>query len=42
MLIASALAGLLWEMVGAAVTFYGGAVFSAAALLLLMFRGRAA
>ncbi len=42
MLIASALAGLLWEMAGATATFYGGAVVSAAALLMLMSRFRAA
>jgi len=38
MLIASALAGLLWVQLGAAVTFYAGAVFSAAALIMLMLR----
>ena len=40
MLIASALAGLLWDTVGAAVTFYAGAVFSLAALILLVIAGR--
>ena len=35
MLIASVLAGLLWDMLGAAATFYAGAAFSAAALGLL-------
>ena len=35
MLIASALAGLLWDTVGAAATFGAGAAFSAAALVLL-------
>ncbi len=35
MLLASALAGLLWDRLGAAFTFGAGAVFSAAALLLL-------
>ena len=35
MLIASALAGLLWDKLGAAVTFYTGGVFSLVALVLL-------
>ena len=35
MLIASVLAGLLWDTLGAAVTFYAGAAFAAAALVLL-------
>jgi len=35
MLIASALAGLLWDTVGAAATFYAGALFSLAALIML-------
>ena len=35
MLIASALAGLLWDTVGPAATYGAGAVFSAAALVLL-------
>ncbi|MGH8649503.1 MAG: MFS transporter, partial [Burkholderiales bacterium] len=38
MLIASILAGLLWDELGAAVTFYAGAGFSVLALALLMFR----
>jgi MFS family permease len=40
MLAASALAGLLWDRLGPATTFYAGAVFSAAALLMLAWRGR--
>jgi MFS family permease len=40
-LVASALAGLLWDRLGAAVTFYAGAGFSLAAFSLLMLgRGR--
>jgi MFS family permease len=40
-LVASALAGLLWDRLGAAVTFYAGAGFSLAAFTLLMLgRGR--
>ena len=35
MLIASVLAGLLWDTLGAATTFYSGAAFSAVALVLL-------
>lgn len=35
MLVASALAGLLWDTLGAAVTFYAGAAFSLAAFILL-------
>lgn len=35
MLIASVLAGLLWDRLGSAVTFYAGAVFSIAALIML-------
>jgi MFS family permease len=35
MLVASVLAGLLWDQIGAAVTFYAGAIFAAVALLLL-------
>jgi len=38
MLIASVLAGLLWDKVGAAMTFYVGSAFSAAALLMLVLR----
>ena len=36
MLIASALAGLLWDRVGAAATFYAGALFSVVALIMLV------
>ena len=36
MLIASVLAGLLWDTLGAAVTFYAGAAFSLVALVLLL------
>lgn len=36
MLIASVLAGLLWDKLGAATTFYAGAAFSVAALVMLM------
>ena len=35
MLLASALAGLLWDRLGAAATFYAGAGFSLLALLLV-------
>lgn len=38
MLVASVLAGLLWDELGAAVTFYAGAVFSILALALLILR----
>ncbi|MDB5762943.1 MAG: transporter [Herminiimonas sp.] len=38
MLAASALAGVLWDQLGAAATFYGGAVFAGIALLLLLVR----
>src|SRR5574341_366546 len=38
MLIASVLAGLLWDQLGAPVTFYAGAAFSALALALLVLR----
>ena len=37
-LIASALAGLLWDKLGAATTFYAGAVFSVLALVILLLR----
>lgn len=37
-LIASILAGLLWDRLGAAVTFYVGALFSMAALVMLLAR----
>ncbi|HJV54129.1 MAG TPA: MFS transporter [Noviherbaspirillum sp.] len=39
MLVASALAGLLWDRFGAATTFHAGVAFATAALALLMFRG---
>lgn len=38
MLIASALAGVLWDQVGASATFYAGAGFAGLALLLLLLR----
>jgi MFS family permease len=38
MLIASVLAGLLWDRLGAATTFYAGAAFSVLALAILMLR----
>jgi len=38
MLIASVLAGLLWDKLGAAVTFYAGAVFSMLAFMMLVLR----
>ena len=38
MLVASALAGLLWDRFGSATTFVSGAAFSAAALALLLLR----
>jgi predicted MFS family arabinose efflux permease len=38
MLIASVIAGLLWDELGAAVTFYAGAAFSILALALLVLR----
>lgn len=38
MLIASAVAGLLWDGLGAAVTFYGGALFSLIAFVLVASR----
>ncbi|EIK52383.1 major facilitator superfamily transporter [Stutzerimonas stutzeri TS44] len=40
LLLASVLAGWLWQTYGAAVTFYAGAGFSALALVLLMLRWR--
>ena len=40
MLAASVLAGLLWDRLGAAYTFYAGAGFCVAALLVLWARGR--
>ncbi|KIF80042.1 MFS transporter [Noviherbaspirillum autotrophicum] len=41
MLVASVVAGLLWDRFGAATTFQAGAAFAAAALVLLLFRGAA-
>jgi MFS family permease len=38
MLAASVLAGVLWDRLGAAATFYGGAIFAGIALLLLFIR----
>ena len=40
MLIASVLAGLLWDSLGSAVTFYAGALFSLAALIMLVLGSR--
>lgn len=40
MLIASALAGLLWDQFGARFTLIGGAVFSALALPAILWQGR--
>jgi sugar phosphate permease len=40
MLVASVLAGLLWDQLGPGVTFYAGTVFSLAALLMLALRSR--
>jgi MFS family permease len=40
MLIASALAGLLWDQFGARFTFVGSAIFSALALLAILWRSR--
>jgi len=40
LLVASAVAGLLWDAFGASFTFYAGACFAAAALLLLLARRR--
>jgi MFS family permease len=40
MLIASVLAGLLWESLGPGATFYAGAMFALAALLMLALQGR--
>ena len=39
MLFASALAGLLWDSLGAAYTFIGGGLFGAAALIAIILRG---
>lgn len=41
MLLASALAGLLWDRFGAPQTFIAGALFSAAALVVVLLRSRA-
>ena len=38
MLVASALAGLLWDRLGAAFTFVAGGFFAAAALLVMVSR----
>ena len=40
MLIASILAGLLWDRLGPGVTFYAGAVFASVALVMLALRSR--
>ena len=40
MLVASVLAGLLWDRLGPGVTFYAGATFALAALLMLALRSR--
>ena len=40
MLIASVLAGLLWDSLGPGITFYAGAVFSLAALMMLVWRSK--
>jgi len=40
MLVASVLAGVLWDQLGAAATFYAGALFAVIALLLLLVRRR--
>ncbi len=39
MLLASALAGLLWDQFGAETTFIAGGIFAAAALLVIIWRG---
>ncbi len=38
MLVASVLAGLLWDRFGASFTFFAGALFSAAALVAVLLR----
>ena len=38
MLVASVLAGLLWDKLGAATTFYAGALFAAVALMMMLLR----
>jgi predicted MFS family arabinose efflux permease len=40
LLAASVVAGVLWERVGAAATFYAGAAFSVLAAILIMLRSR--
>ena len=40
MLVASVLAGLLWDRLGPGATFYAGAIFSLAAVLMLALRSR--
>jgi MFS family permease len=40
MLVASVLAGFLWDQLGAPATFYAGAAFAGIAMLLFMGRGR--
>ncbi|MBU1236258.1 MAG: MFS transporter [Gammaproteobacteria bacterium] len=40
LLVASGLAGLLWDRLGASYTFYAGAAFCAAALLAILMHGR--
>jgi MFS family permease len=42
LLVASVLAGLLWDKVGSAVTFYCGAAFAVTALFMLILRARLA
>jgi len=41
MLVASVLAGLLWDGLGASVTFYAGAIFSGLAILGVVLRSTA-
>jgi predicted MFS family arabinose efflux permease len=41
MLVASALAGLLWDRLGASATFHAGAIFCVVALVLLGWRSAA-
>jgi MFS family permease len=40
MLVASVLAGFLWDQLGAPATFYAGVAFAGIAMLLFMGRGR--
>jgi predicted MFS family arabinose efflux permease len=42
MLFASALAGLLWDSLGAEFTFVAGGIFGALALIAVLWRGRRA